>query len=186
MILRPLLVVLSFAVLGACSGPDTFYTAPPAEISERVQSRYASVEVLEVSLPTYAAGEDVLVSSADGALVSGDTLWADDPTRSVTLSLTRALAEITGARVAPAPWPFDSFPGARVDVRVERLLSENGRLMLSGQYFVAALDDSGRDRARLFDLSAPLTEQGGFAELLDARSTLFAELAVMIARDGLR
>ena len=182
---RHLCLALGLGLLTACSSPDTLYTAPPAEVTERVSSRYSSVEVLEVSLPTYAAGEDLLLVSADGTLVTSDTLWADDPTRTVTLSLTRALTEITGARIASAPWPFNSFPGARVDVRVERFLAENGRLTLTGQYFVAAVDETGRDRARLFDLSTPLPPEAGLPDLLNARSALIADLAVMIARDGL-
>ena len=100
---------------------------------------------------------------------------------------SRALTEITGARVAPSPWPFDSFPAARVDVRVERLLAdETGRLTLSGQYFVADLDSRSRDRAQLFDLSTPIAEGTGLTGLLAARSRLVGDLAVLIARDGLR
>ena len=80
--------------------------------------------MLSVSLPNYASGEDLLVASTDGTLVNGQTLWADDPTREMTLSLARSLTEITGARVAPQPWPFDSAAEARVDVRIERHFME--------------------------------------------------------------
>lgn len=184
--IRLIALAAALSLVAACSSPETFYTAPPAEVTERIPSRYASVEVLEVSLPTYASGEELLVASANGTLQTGDLLWADDPTRAVTLSLTRALTEITGARIAPAPWPFDTFPAARVDVRVERLLQEGPALVLTGQYFVAAIDGAGRDRARLFDLSAPLPPEAALSDLLTARSALIAELAVMIAGDGLR
>ncbi|MXQ06882.1 hypothetical protein GQ651_03385 [Alphaproteobacteria bacterium GH1-50] len=184
--LRPIALAMGLAVLTACGPSDTFYTAPQTEVTERIPSRYSSIEVLEVSLPLYASGEDVLVQSTGGTLQAGENLWADDPTRAVTLSLTRALTEITGARVAPSPWPFDSFPAARVDVRVERLLAdESGRLNLSGQYFVADLDSRARDRARLFDLSTPVSDPANLSELLAARSRLVGDLAVMIARDGL-
>ena len=185
MVIQKLFTIAALGLMVACSSPETLYTAPQPEVTERVKSRYSSIEVLEVSLPTYAAGEEVLVASSGGALVTGDTLWADDPTRAVTLSLTRALTEITGARIAPAPWPFDAFPGARVDVRVERFLSEGGALHLSGQYFVADLSGNGRDRARLFDLTAPLPPEATLSDLLTARSALIADLAVMIARNGL-
>ena len=184
MILRQIALAALLA-LTACGGTDTLYTAPPAEVTDQVASRYRSVEVLDVSLPAYAAGDELLVSSEDGTLETGGVLWADTPTREVTLSLSRALSKITGARVAPAPWPFDSFPNARVDVREERVLAEGGALVLSGQYFVADLDGRQRDRARLFDLRAPLAPEAELQDVLAARSALIADLAVMIARDGL-
>ncbi len=186
MILRHIALAAALA-LTACTGTETLYATPPTEVSERIASRYKSVEVLEVSLPNYASGDEILVSATDGTLRTGGLLWADNPTREVTLSLSRALSEITGARVAPAPWPFDSFPNARVDVRVERFLAEGGtHLVLRGQYFVADLDEQKRDRARLFDLRAPLPSEAALPDLLAARSALIADLAVMIARDGLK
>ena len=178
--------LLASGLLIGCSSSVTLYTSPQAEVVERIPSRFSSIEVLTVSLPTYASGEELLVTSTDGTLVTGNTLWADDPTREITLSLARSLTEITGARVAPQPWPFDSVAEARVDVRVERLLASNGTLLLRGQYFVAATDGESPDRARLFDLSRPLSPEASLQEILAARSAVLAELAVMIARSGLR
>ncbi len=182
------IAILSFAIvlLAGCTNSVTLYTSPQTSVGERIPSRFGSVEVLNVSLPSYASGEDLLVASTDGSLVSGNALWADDPTREMTLSLARSLAQITGTRVAPQPWPFDTVAEARVDVRIERLLASNGALVLSGQYFVAALDGKGRDRASLFDLRQPLPPEPDTAALVTARSALVANLAVMIARNGLR
>ena len=186
MTLRTPLALALVALLAACGGPDRLLPTPQTTATERVASRFASIEVLEVSLPTYAAGEEIVVEAGGGALETSDLLWADDPTRAVTLALTRNLTEVTGARVAPQPWPFDSFPDARVDVRVEQFLAtRDGTIRLSGQYFVADMDGRGRDRARLFSLATPIVSEAGVTDAIAARGKLIADLAVMIAKDGL-
>ncbi|MEM9707759.1 MAG: ABC-type transport auxiliary lipoprotein family protein [Pseudomonadota bacterium] len=171
-------------VLAACSTSEVrLVAAPVVTAGERIPTRFQSIEVMDVSLPAYAAGEDVAV--ADGnTLALSSLLWADDPTRSVTLALTRNLKELTGARVASEPWPFSDDPSARVDVRVEQMLVTGAELRLSGQYFLADLEDEGRDHAHLFDLRAGI--DGLSAEALaTGRAELIAELARAIARDAL-
>ena len=172
--------------LAGCGAEDRFIAAPQVTATERVASRFSSIEIREVSLPTHASSEEIYVEAEGGGLAVSELLWADDPTRAVTLALSRNLAEITGARVAPEPWPFDAYPAARVDVRVERFLSQaDGTLVLAGQYFVADLDGRGRDRARLFSLSAPLANDLTPSAAAEARARLVTELALKIARDGL-
>lgn len=180
------LAFLALTVLAGCAAEDRFISAPQVTATERVASRFSSIEVREVSLPTHASSEEIYVEAEGGGLAVSELLWADDPTRAVTLALSRNLAEITGARVAPEPWPFDAYPAARVDVRVERFLSQaDGMLVLAGQYFVADLDGRGRDRARLFSLSAPLANDLTPSAAAEARARLVSELALKIARDGL-
>ncbi|MEQ9041139.1 MAG: PqiC family protein [Silicimonas sp.] len=180
------LAFLALTVLAGCAAEDRFISAPQVTATERVASRFSSIEVREVSLPTHASSEEIYVEAEGGGLAVSELLWADDPTRAVTLALSRNLAEITGARVAPEPWPFDAYPAARVDVRVERFLSQaDGMLVLAGQYFVADLDGRGRDRARLFSLSAPLANDLTPSAAAEARARLVTELALKIARDGL-
>lgn len=177
------LPILFILFLGACSGPDQLVTQPTVTVTERMRSSFSSLEVVDVSLPTYAAGESIPISEG-GLLVVSDLLWADDPTRAVTLALSRNLKEITGARVAPEPWPFDGFADGRVDVRVEEFLVAGGLLRMSGQYFVVDLDDRGRDHAHLFDISTPLPEFSP-AAAAQGRAQIIADLAREIARDGL-
>lgn len=180
----PLFLILGL-VVAACGAEERRLASPQIAVEERVASRFSSVEVLEVSLPTSAAGEEIMVEDETGALVLTDLLWADDPARALTLALTRNLMQITGARVAPEPWPFDGFAAARVDVRVERFVAdESGVVTMAGQYFVADLDGRGRDRARLFSLAVPAANLG-VAEAAQARAQLVADLALLIARDGL-
>lgn len=177
---------LVLALLAACGGREAFIAVPRIEANVRVPSKFASIEVREVSLPTYAATEEIFIEGADGALTTSDLLWADDPTRAVTLALSRNLAEITGRMVAPEPWPFDELPDGRVDVRVERFLSgSDGTLVLAGQYFVADIAGQGRDHAHIFDLSVPLLGGASPASAAEARARLVRELALRIARDAL-
>ncbi len=185
--MKPHLTAALVLILAACSGPTMRIPSPVPTVTETVRSRYAGIEVLDVSLPTYASGEEIFTEDASGLLAgSSDVLWADDPTRAITLSLARALAQITGARVAPEPWPFDQYPSVRVDVRVEDMRTVGAQFTLSGQYFVAPLEGSGRGTARLFSVSAPLPEDYKLPDLAAARSATIAQLALLIARDGLR
>lgn len=186
--IRIAVLALPLLALAACGSPEVRVPTPePAPIA-RQAIRYPSVEVREVSLPAYAALEEIFVQAPDGTLSpAGEQLWADDPTRAVTLDLTRALTRITGARVASEPWPFDAYPAARVDVRVSDLIADPaGGVRMTGQAFIAPLDGRGRDKALLFDLTAPASLPQTPAAIAAARSALISDLALLIATDGLR
>lgn len=177
----------ALALLAGCGDNALRYSVPAVPVTqERIGINYRSVEVLAVSLPSYAASEEIYIRGADGALTSSsDLLWSDDPSRAVTLELTRYLGQITGARVAPEPWPFAERAGARVNVRVEEMFAEPGRFVMTGQFF-GAPEDGGRDRSGLFSLSAPIPEGGGAAAIAAARAQVVRDLAAEIARRGLR
>jgi uncharacterized lipoprotein YmbA len=184
--MKPYLIAALALLLSACAGQIVRVPAPVPPVNEMVRSRYQGIEVLDVSLPTYASGEEIFTEDGAGMLVgSANMIWADDPTRATTLSLTRALSQITGAQVAPEPWPFDQYPSARVDVRVEDMRALGGLFTLSGQYFVAPLN-GGRGTARLFNVTAPLPQAPTLSDFAAARSSTVAQLALQIARDGLR
>ena len=183
--LLPALVLLT-----ACS-EDVLQTTPiyapqtAAVTEERISSRYRSVEVVEVTLPTYAEDEAIYVRDGEGALSALGPFWADAPARSVTMQLARELGAITGARVAPEPWPFRTFADVRVDVRVEDFVAtSSGAFLIAGQYFVAP-DSGERERAGRFEITAPLANASS-AGIAMARSNAVAQLAVEVAREGLR
>ncbi|WP_373353086.1 membrane integrity-associated transporter subunit PqiC [Pseudoroseicyclus sp. CXY001] len=187
---RPLFLPLLLLPLAGCSflsGPDQLYAVPISTPGETIPIAFSSVEVRDVTLPTYANYEEIYVEGADGTLQAEDgLLWADDPARAASLELVRALSALTGVIVAGEPWPFDPYPAARVEVRVEEMIaSRRGEFRLSGQYFVAALDGSQRDSAHLFAITTPLGEEAGAAEIAAARGSAVAELARQIARGGL-
>ncbi|MEI4263162.1 PqiC family protein [Roseovarius sp. D0-M9] len=176
----------ALALVAACGAPDERVAVPRADAGATQQISYSSVSLRTVSLPTYAASEDIWVSGPDGRIVLGEgLLWADDPGRAVTLELARYLAQITGARVASEPWPFLDRPDAEVELRIEEMLAyADGTFRMSGQYFVAPED--GRDRARLFALSVPIGGEGAAQDIAAARGEVTRQLAREIAVSGLR
>lgn len=185
--MRPFLL-LPLAALAACGPAPLRLTTPPPVTAERVSVGYSTIEVLDVSLPEYAADDRIFVQVPGGALtpVSG-AVWADDPARALTLELSLTLADLTGARVAPEPWPFVEPPEALVDVRLAEIVADaSGAFLLRGQYFVASREETARDRAREFRIAIPLPPEPGPAAIAAARSQATAALARQIATDGLR
>lgn len=174
--------------LAACGGPELRYAVPQVVPTEKVAIAFGSVELREITLPTYAALEEIYVETSEGVITpADDLLWADDPVRAATLELARALRLSTGARVASEPWPFDDFAEARVEVRVEEFLADaQGRFRVAGQYFVATRDALGRDRAETFEIAVPIAQGSGASGLAAARAEAMTELAGIIARTGLR
>ncbi|MEM6589434.1 MAG: ABC-type transport auxiliary lipoprotein family protein [Pseudomonadota bacterium] len=181
--MRFFFISLMALALTGCFRSDTLIAAPEVKVSERVSTSFRTIEVLEVSLPDYATGDEIALEN-DSSLSLSRAIWADDPTRAVTLGLSRNLTEITGRSVAPEPWPFDERAAARVDVRVEQMLVSGGQMRMSGQFFVTDLEGRGRDRAKLFDLTVPM-ETVNAQSAAEGRAKLVAALASRIAKDGL-
>jgi len=78
--------VFSLLCLAACSGPTARYPVPQPEITETIGISFGSVEVRDVSLPAYAASDEISRETAEGALSSSSSvLWADAPDRAVSL-----------------------------------------------------------------------------------------------------
>ena len=172
--------------LGACSSDADRYAVPAVKPTERINILYGSVEIRDVTLPTYAAADEIHQQSDTGILKSSTSiLWADEPERAIALELTRHLSQLTGSRIASDPWPFESFPDARLEVRFEDLLADaTGQLHASGQYFVAV--EAGRERSGFFDLTAPFDPAQGPAAIASARAQIILDLAEYIAANGLR
>lgn len=180
------LFLLTAALLSACGGETDRYTVTPPAVTEKIGIRFGSVEIRNVSLPSYAASEEIHLQGEGGVLKSSTAvLWADTPERAVALELTRNLSKLTGARIASDPWPFEAFPDARLEIRFEELLpGADGFLKASGQYFVAV--EEGRERSGLFTLTVPFALDGGPAAIAAARGQIMLDLAKFIARNGLK
>jgi hypothetical protein len=174
-------------LLAACAAEPLRLAVPPVPPTARVPIGFATVEVIEASLPAYAEGEEIFVQTGLALERAGGAVWADDPTRAFTLDLARALGETSGARVVPEPWPFEEPPEAQLDVRVSDIVADaSGAFVLRGQYFAAARDGSGRDRARAFRVAVPLALDAGPAAIAAARGQATVALAQEIAAEGLR
>lgn len=182
---RACLTVVVLA-LAACGTDPIRYAVPDVTSNERIRVAVRTIEVSEVSLPTYARSEEIWQETPDGALVANsETLWADEPSRGMTQELTRQLAALTGARVAAEPWPFFDNADARLEIRVDEMVAgADGRFRLSGQYYTAS-DSGDRDRSGTFKLWAPIAAESGARGIAEARANAVKELARQIAKTGL-
>jgi len=136
-----------------------------------------------VSLPTYAAAEEIAIEVAPGIIgTDADILWADDPERAVTLAMTQQLDDILSATVGPDPWPFAGLPDVAVDVRVAQMLAgSDGNFRFSGQYFVGGDGIDFRNSSHRFDISEPLLGEGAQA-IAAAQARSILKLSEEIAR----
>lgn len=176
-------------LLVACAGPPDRLAAPSVTPEGTVAVRFATIEVRDISLPSYAQGDELFIEGADGMIrVQSGLRWADDPARAATLDLVRGLSALTNARVAGEPWPYNDYPDARVELRVEEFLASErqGAFRVSGQFFVSDMETGRADRSGRFAISIPLAEDFGPVQIAAARSRAMADLALEIAGRGLR
>lgn len=173
------------AGLSGCGTADRFAVSPPV-VTDQISIGFASVEVRDVSLPNYAAADEIHTQKADGTLVSSSgVLWADGPERAIALEISENLSRLTNRRIASEPWPFEQFADARLEFRFSELLAtQAGQFKASGQYFVAT--SAGRERSGLFDLAVPFDPKGGNVAIADARGQLIQDLSRFVARNGLK
>lgn len=174
--------------VAACAGPATQVAVPPVAGDLRVRPVVGSLELRDLSLPRYAAADDVVRRAPDGGIgVLPGAVWADTPERALTLRLADALARITGARVATEPWPFAEPPAASVTVRVTDALGQPGvdaapgQFVLRGSYAIAPVASDLSDRDGRFDIAVPLAADTAPA-LAAAQSAALGQLADRLAR----
>lgn len=182
--LKPLLLAaIAGAGLMACSGPTNRVDMQALQSELRRTARVSSVMVRTVSLPTYAAAEEIAVQTDDGLIVSsGAVLWADQPDRAATLTITGHLNTILSAVVGPDPWPFVDLPGAVVEIRVEEMIAANsGLFRLRGQYFIGGDAASFRKTVVQFNHTAPLADTSVTA-VAAAQAQVLLALSEDIAR----
>lgn len=183
-LMKPFAAAAALALLAACGAPDRIAVKPPA-ITETVGIGFRSVEVKDVSLPSYAAADEIAQQAPDGTLITSKVLWADAPERAIGLELSRNLARLSRKRVASEPWPFEEDAVATLDVRFAELVAgTDGVYRATGQYFVGVYQ--GRERSGLFDLSVAYDPKGGPAAIAAARGQIILDLAKYLASEGLR
>jgi len=180
MYLRQLACFAALAMAG-CAGPATQILLPPVQSEMRVRPVVGSLEVRDVSLPRYAASDEILFLNAGALDPVRDAIWADTPDAALTAALADALATITGARVATEPWPFAAPPSATLSVRITRLTAAPGAgLDLVGSYAIAPVASGLSDRSGRFVISVPVAGDTPQA-LAEAQSRALAELAETVA-----
>ena len=179
-----LLAAAALLMLSACSNPLSTgrYLIDPPDLADSVANRLGTAELLDVSLPDYAQGDEIAFQDKDGSVRSTPKqLWADTPGRAFTVTLARAASEVSGATVIPEPWPLAEPPRRRIRVDVEKALAgRDGIYRLTGRYYVSDERGGGSNQARSFALGVPVTDTGprGIAA---AQSAAIAQLARQMA-----
>ncbi|SFS06079.1 PqiC family protein [Yoonia litorea] len=170
------------ALLAACSAPIERIALTPQPSALELRPLVGSAMVRTVSLPTYAAAEEIAVEQAGGLIAtSEDILWADDPERAVTLFLTQSLADILNTTVGPEPWPFVGLPDVSTDVQVAQMIAgADGTFRLTGQVYVGGDGINFRNSADTFAIVVPMVDQS-LASISAAQSAALVELSELIA-----
>lgn len=179
------LMAIGLSACGDGTATARYVIDPPAS-TQFTGDQLGATELKEVSLPDYAAADELAWQGTDGAVRSSTKiLWADNPERAFTITLARAISEISGGSVVPEPWPFPSPPQHRLDVRVEQALAANdGYFRLKGRYFVAAEGSgAGSHHTRVFDIAVPVDQDNPEA-VANAVSVAITMLAEQIAALG--
>lgn len=156
------LISAAFAVLAACSGPVDRLDFAPVKSDMTLRAFVSSAMVRTVSLPSYAAAEELAFETAPGVISANDALlWADAPERAATLTVARHLDDILTATVGPEPWPFANLPDVAIDVRVTQMLAgADGVFRLNGQYYVGGDGIDFRDTSDTFAIEIPISIEG--------------------------
>lgn len=177
------LIPAIFAALAACSGPTDRLDFAPLESDLSLNAFVATAMVRTLSLPSYAAAEEIATETAPGVIsANADLLWADDPERAATLTVSRHLDDILSATVGPEPWPFAGLPDVAIDVRVSQMLAgADGTFRLNGQYYVGGDGIDFRNTSDTFAISVPLAGEGPGAVAV-AQSQAILQLSESIAR----
>lgn len=182
MMTRLMIMALAVALAG-CSAPTNRLALMPQSSTLELRPLVGSAMVRTVSLPAYAAAEEVARETQDGLIgADADVLWADDPQRAATLVLTSTLSDILNIDVGPEPWPFIRLPDVAIDVRVARILARaDGQFDLAGQFFVGGDGIDFRNTATDFAITVPMSDQS-LGSIAAAQSFALVQLAEAIAR----
>ena len=177
------MMFLAFAGIAACSPLAERLTMTPMQSTLELRPLVSSAMVRTVSLPTYAAVEEIAIQTTSGLIVvNEDVLWADAPERAVTLVLTRTLSDILNTDVGPEPWPFIGLPDVSIDVRVEEILARSdGTFRLTGQFFVGGDKINFRNSMHTFNISEQMPDLT-YASIATAQSAALLTLSEQIAR----
>lgn len=183
-LIKSIATAATLAFLSACGAPESIAVKPPS-VKHTQHIGFASVEVKDVSLPSYAAADEIAQQAPDGSMITSKVLWADAPDRAIGLELSRNLSQLTQARVASEPWPFEEDAAATLVLRfVDLAAGTDGIYRATGQYFVGVYE--GRERSGQFDLNVTYDLEGGPAAIANARGRLISDLSKFLARKALR
>ncbi|MFQ1699705.1 membrane integrity-associated transporter subunit PqiC [Loktanella agnita] len=176
------LAFLTIATLSACASPERL-SLVALDSQLELRPLVSSAVVRTITLPTYAAVEEIAAETGEGLIASNeDVLWADDPQRAMTLVVARNLADILNTDVGADPWPFVDLPDVAIDIRVERMLAgADGVFRLSGQFYVGGDGISFPNSTHTFAITKPLPDQT-LTGLATAQAQAVLSLSEQVAR----
>lgn len=180
---RILSAFIPLVLLAGCTGaPSDRFSIAPIESALSVETSADTISLRDISLPSYAKEPGIFVQNAQGAIVPVPKAdWADDTGRAMRLYLVRSLSDITGAQVAPDPWPLEGLPEAEVRIDVEQMfVDSSGTMRLSGQFSVRRDVAVSRNRIRQFDVTTKARSSSA-ADVVEAHGRAWQELAKIIA-----
>ncbi|AXC48889.1 hypothetical protein DRW48_03530 [Paracoccus suum] len=184
---RPFFTLALLVLLAACSNPlkTGRHLIDAPQTGKQLSDRLGTAELSDVSLPEYAAADEVAFQAADGTVRSGPrALWADKPQRAFTVALARSISDVSGATVIASPWPLTEPPQHKIQVEVEKALaSRDGLYRLTGRYYVSDERGNGTSQARSFSIAVPVPA-GTTSGVAAAQSTAISQLARQIAELG--
>lgn len=177
------LVIATTALLTACTAPADRLAMPTVASQLELRPLVGSVMVRTVSLPTYAAAEDIALQVENGLIVvQPAALWADEPQRTATLALTRNLSDILNTDVGPDPWPFIGLPDVTVDVRVEHMIADaSGSFRLAGHFYIGGDGINFPNSVRPFAINEPMSDTG-LQSIASAQARALLLLSEQIAK----
>ncbi|MDZ4395420.1 PqiC family protein [Cypionkella sp.] len=157
---KTLIILLALASLTACGDKKARFEIPAPTAATEARLRVSSIEVRDVSLPAYASASEIVVEDAAGALRPvPKAIWADDPARGVTGALARSLEAASTANVAAEPWPLNTEPQARVQVRIDQMSARaDGSFYLEGQFAISSASGAVSDSLNRFAISVPMAD----------------------------
>lgn len=181
--MKPMILVGLTTLMAACSAPSARLDMAPVTSDLSLRAAVGSAIVRTVSLPTYAAAEELSIETPEGLIAANnDILWADDPSRAVTLAIARNLGDILTAKIGPDPWPFIGLPDVAVDVRVTRMVTgADGMFDLEGQFFVGGDGIDYPNSTTSFAIETPVTSAEP-AAIAQAQAQAILTLSEKIAR----
>lgn len=176
-------IILPFLALAACGDNSPRYLLDVPGTEAQIRVPVGSIEVREVNLPSYAAASEIVHQQPDGAVRPvAKAVWADDPTGAVTRLLARNLDAGTTAVAAAEPWPLENPAQVRVEVRIDRMVSQpDGQFRLAGQFSIAAPFGAVSESITRFDILQPMPEATPNA-IAQASSQALMDLARQIAQ----
>lgn len=176
-------------LLGACaSAPATRYyvLSPTAALPIAGAAAPVSVLVRDVALPQYLDRAQIVVRGSGHRLeMIENELWAGNLSQDMTGVLVENLGRLLASeRIAASAAFLHGKPEYRVEVEVLRFeRGADGRVALEARWSLRRMADGSLLASPIERLSgAPLAADAGFDAVVASMSSLWGELAAVVAR----